>query len=34
MIAVEKENHSTAFGANSKAPYQSKALASQGAMVQ
>lgn len=34
VITLENENYSTTFGANSKAPYLSKTLAGQGAMVQ
>ncbi|MFM0295344.1 MULTISPECIES: alkaline phosphatase family protein [Paraburkholderia] len=34
VITLENENYATTFGANSKAPYLSQTLASQGAMVQ
>ena len=34
IITLENENYATTFGANSKAPYLSQTLASQGAMVQ
>ena len=34
VITLENENYATTFGANTKAPYLSQTLASQGAMVQ
>ncbi|HZZ06440.1 alkaline phosphatase family protein, partial [Paraburkholderia sp.] len=34
VITLENENYATTFGANSKAPYLSQTLASQGALVQ